>query len=125
MTNLKALIKLLQEKESSAKRPYFLPEVWNCFGFTDYATVPTRPGEISVSPAHYYRAALEWICAQGGNGQDGDGGNSCPGFNGSQRVRAGNGESRNPGDKLSGKIIETSMNLDSPGIIREPLAWHF
>lgn len=67
MTNLKNLIQFLQQKETIAEKPYFLPKVWNCFGFTDYATEQTRPGEMRVNPVQYYLAALQFICAQGEN----------------------------------------------------------
>lgn len=98
MTNLKTLIELLQRKEANAERPYFLPEVWNCFGFKDYTIAPTRPGEISVNPAQYFRAALEWICTQGENSR---------GTN--EQGQGRNEEPPKTGDKLSGRIIYSTL----------------
>ena len=43
---------------------YFIPEVWNCFGFKDYQVDPNRPEEISVNPYHFYLEGLKFITSQ-------------------------------------------------------------
>ncbi len=111
MTNLKTLIKLLQQKEGSAERPYFLPAVWNSFGYTDYTTAPTRPGEIGVHPVRYFLVALEAICAQGQNvpSETGQGGNARPATEKEERCREARGKPASAGDKLCGKIIYSTL----------------
>ena len=64
MTNLKMLIDSLKRQEKLVRGDYFLPEIWNCFGFKDYTLEESRPGEIGVDPGQFYLEALKYIAAQ-------------------------------------------------------------
>jgi len=59
MDTLLQIIKFLQAREEKDVRDYFIPEVWNYFGYTAYEKDPRRPGEIRVCPYHFLHSCLE------------------------------------------------------------------
>lgn len=63
MTNLKKISIELERGQGQERGQYYLPAVWNNFGFKEYMIDPNRPGEIRVDPCRYYRAAIQFITA--------------------------------------------------------------
>mgnify|MGYP002411172231 CR=1 FL=1 len=63
MTNLKMVSAELERNQGQGASRYYLPAVWNSFGFKEYMIDPDRPGEIRVEPYRYYRAAIRFIAA--------------------------------------------------------------
>lgn len=59
MENLRQTVAFLKAREEKGARNYYIPEVWNYFGYSDYEKDPTRPGEIRVCPYHFFRSCLE------------------------------------------------------------------
>lgn len=59
MSTLVAIINRLKAGEQANDACYFIPEVWNYFGYQDYQRDPARPGEIRVCPYHFLRSCLE------------------------------------------------------------------
>lgn len=65
--HLESIWKELAQRRGEGTARYFLPALWNSFGFKDYTIAPERPGEIQVDPYQFYLAAIEFITAQGQN----------------------------------------------------------
>ncbi|HEY8392683.1 MAG TPA: alpha-amylase family glycosyl hydrolase [Capillibacterium sp.] len=59
MDTLWQIVKYLHAKAEKDERDYYIPEAWNYFGYTAYGKDPARPGEIRVSPYHFFHACLE------------------------------------------------------------------
>ena len=59
MDTLVAIINQLKAGEQTSNACYFIPEVWNYFGYQDYQRDPARPGEIKVCPYRFFRSCLE------------------------------------------------------------------
>ncbi len=64
MDSIKILMDKLKAGKEKFQGSYFIPEVWNCFGFKDYQVDPNRPEEISVNPYHFYLEGLKFITSQ-------------------------------------------------------------
>ena len=62
-SNLQYLTKLLSHRQSTLEGDFFIPEVWNSFGYKDFTTHAERPGEISVNPYKFTKHCIKTILA--------------------------------------------------------------
>lgn len=57
--HLKQLLDMLKQASDSYQGDYFIPELWNSFGYTDYSKHAARAGEINVNPYRFLIACIE------------------------------------------------------------------
>lgn len=58
MDNLKKLLDMLYENQAAFEGEYYIPDIWNSFGFGNFKTNNERHGEISVNPYEFARVCI-------------------------------------------------------------------
>ncbi len=59
MDNLRIILNELKSRRQGFKGEFFIPEVWNSFGFSEYRKDSTREGEIDVNPYDFMVSCIE------------------------------------------------------------------
>ncbi len=61
MQNLSAVIEKLKERKGGLRKEYFVPEVWNAFGYKYFDKSPEREKEIRVDPYDFFIYCIQYI----------------------------------------------------------------
>jgi starch synthase (maltosyl-transferring) len=66
-SKLQQLHELLKKKTTSRKKiHYTVPDMWNCFGYSDKKVVVREDGQLEVNPYKFYSQVIEWLYTQPG-----------------------------------------------------------
>lgn len=63
MKALENIRQLLHKGIDKHPGDYYIPEIWNSWGFQNYREDPCRPGEIRINPCEYFSKCIEVILA--------------------------------------------------------------
>ncbi|MFZ2413756.1 MAG: hypothetical protein WAW16_05995, partial [Candidatus Cryosericum sp.] len=70
VANVGLLLDILHGRKGPTSDGWFVPERWNCAGYTGGTSEPGQPGELRVDPYDFFASCIERAVQEGGAGQE-------------------------------------------------------